>query len=88
MASSYASSTLSQDLLSSHDSQSTRDDEGSSVAGGGAGSIAYSQADRLRRASLSLSDTVSAFDYKSQEGNWRDDEERSQYSTTSGVTDY
>lgn len=83
-ASSYASSTFSQDLLS-HDSQSVRDDA-SSVAGGNGGSMAYSQADRLRRGSLSLSEAVS---YKSEEGNWRDDDERSTFSTSqSGVTDY
>lgn len=85
-ASSYASSTYSQDLLSS-DSQSVRDDA-SSVAGGPASSIAYSQADRLRRASISLSDDVSSFDYKSQDGR-DDDDARSSFSTNqSGVTDF
>lgn len=86
--SSYASSTFSQDLLGSHDSQSVRDDA-SSVAGGGVGgsSVAYSQADRLRRASMSLSDAVS--DYKSQEGGWRDDDDRSTYTASqAGTTEY
>ncbi|KAK4697556.1 regulator of nonsense transcripts 1, partial [Phenoliferia sp. Uapishka_3] len=85
-ASSYASSTFSQDLLS-HDSQSVRDDA-SSVADGAGSSIAYSQADRLRRASISLSDDVSSFDYKSQDGR-DDDDTRSTFSTSqSGVTDF
>lgn len=76
--SSYASSTFSQDLLS-HDSASVRDDA-SSVAGGPAGSIAYSQADRLR--------DDAGEDYKSQLG-WVDDDARSTFSTSqSGVTDY
>lgn len=85
-ASSYASSTFSQDLLSHTDSQSVRDDA-SSVAGGGASSIAFSQADRLRRNSLSLSDAVSSFDYKSQRD---DDDDRSTTYTTSqaGTTEY
>lgn len=84
-ASSYASSTFSQDLLSHTDSQSVRDDA-SSVAGG-ASSIAFSQADRLRRNSLSLSDAVSSFDYKSQRD---DDDDRSTTYTTSqaGMTEY
>lgn len=87
-ASTYASSTFSQDLLSS-DSQSVRDDA-SSIAGGGVGgsSIAYSQADRIRRASLSLSDAPSSF---LQDGsNWRDDDDaRSSYTTSqAGMTDY
>lgn len=35
---------------------------------------------------MSLSEAVS---YKSEEGNWRDDDERSTFSTSqSGVTDY
>ncbi|KAI5480920.1 ATP-dependent helicase NAM7 [Pseudohyphozyma bogoriensis] len=81
-ASSYASSTFSQDLLS-HDSQSVRDDA-SSIAGGTAASIAFSQADRLRRGSLSLTDDLGS-DYKSQ----IDDDARSSFSTSqSGITDY
>lgn len=87
--SSYASSTFSQDLLSSHDSQSTRDDASVIGGGGGAGSVAYSQADRLRRASISMSDSnASGFDYKSQEGNWRDDDDSKSSFSSSGVTDY
>lgn len=81
--SSYASSTFSQDLTSGTDSSSVRDDA-SSVAGGTASSIAYSQADRLRRGSLSASDA----DYKSQEGNWRDDDDASSQFSASGVTEY
>ncbi|GAA6060133.1 hypothetical protein JCM10212_001430 [Sporobolomyces blumeae] len=81
-ASSYASSTFSQDLLSSNDASSIRDDS-SSVAGGGiaASSIGFSQADRL-----SLADAAS--DYKSQAG-WRDDESdmRSAYAG-SQITEY
>lgn len=87
LSSSYASSTFSQDLTNG-DSNSTRDDA-SSVGGvesiDGGSSIAYSQADRLRRASLSLSDAVS-FDYKS-EISWRDDDDRSEISS-GGVTEY
>ena len=82
-SSSYASSTFSQDLTSGTDSSSVRDDA-SSVAGGPASSIAYSQADRLRRGSLSTSDA----DYKSQEGNWRDDDDVSSQFSASGVTEY
>lgn len=63
-------------------------DDNSSVADG-ASSIAYSQADRLRRSNSAASDVVSQFDYKSQEGNWRDDDDdnRSMVSS-SGVTEY
>ncbi|GAA5932881.1 uncharacterized protein JCM15063_002230 [Sporobolomyces koalae] len=83
-ASSYASSTFSQDLLSSNDASSIRDDA-SSIAGGGIGasSIGFSQADRL-----SLTDAAS--EYKSQAG-WRDDESdmRSTYTgSQAGMTEY
>ncbi|GAA5867915.1 hypothetical protein JCM1840_003487 [Sporobolomyces johnsonii] len=82
--SSYASSTFSQDLLSSNDASSVRDDA-SSVAGGGIGaasSVGFSQADRL-----SMADAAS--DYKSQAG-WRDDDDgRSTYTASqAGMTDY
>ncbi|GAA5954282.1 hypothetical protein JCM21900_005233 [Sporobolomyces salmonicolor] len=82
--SSYASSTFSQDLLSSNDASSMRDDA-SSVAGGGIGaasSVGFSQADRL-----SMADAAS--DYKSQAG-WRDDDDgRSTYTASqAGMTDY
>lgn len=88
---SYASSTLSQDLLSAADTQSIRDDA-SSIAGGGGSSIAYSQADRIRRASLSTSsvaDSMRSFDfYKSQHGD-DDDDGRSNYTASqAGTTDY
>lgn len=82
-ASSYASSTLSQDLLSATDNQSIRDDA-SSVAGG-ASSIAYSQADRLRRSSLSMSDNDYMIGLRLQD----DDDGRSNYTASqSGTTDY
>ncbi|GAA6004679.1 hypothetical protein JCM10207_000978 [Rhodosporidiobolus poonsookiae] len=80
-ASSYASSAFSQDLLSA-----PSDADASSVAGGiaasAAGSVGYSQADRL-----SLADSMSA--YKSQAG--FDDDARTTYTTTTsqaGMTDY
>ncbi|BGP53780.1 hypothetical protein JCM8202_005552 [Rhodotorula sphaerocarpa] len=88
-ASTYASSTFSQDLLSSADGASLRGDDVSSIANGGvpgsgmssaASSVGYSQADRL-----SLSDAVS--DYKSQAGWTNDDDARTTY-TLSNVTDY
>lgn len=88
-ASTYASSTFSQDLLSSADGASLRGDDASSIANGGvpgsgmssaASSVGYSQADRL-----SLSDAVS--DYKSQAGWTNDDDARTTY-TLSNVTDY
>lgn len=94
--SSYASSAFSQDLTSTTDGSSSiggengggRYNEGS--INDGASSIAYSQADRLRRSSISASDVVSQFDYKSQEGNWRDDEDEDNRSviSSSGVTEY
>ncbi|GAA5978371.1 hypothetical protein JCM10908_004330 [Rhodotorula pacifica] len=89
LASTYASSTFSQDLLSSADGASVRGDDTSSIANGGvpgsgmssaASSVGYSQADRL-----SLSDAVS--DYKSQAGWTNDDDARTTY-TLSNVTDY
>ncbi|GAA5960581.1 hypothetical protein JCM8115_003232 [Rhodotorula mucilaginosa] len=88
-ASTYASSTFSQDLLSSADGASVRGDDASSIANGGvpgsgmssaASSVGYSQADRI-----SLSDAVS--DYKSQAGWTNDDDARTTY-TLSNVTDY
>jgi regulator of nonsense transcripts 1 len=87
-ASTYASSTFSQDLLSSADGASVRGDDASSIANGGvpgsgmssaASSVGYSQADRI-----SLSDAVS--DYKSQAGWTNDDDARTTY-TLSNVTD-
>ncbi|GAA5990491.1 hypothetical protein JCM11641_007736 [Rhodosporidiobolus odoratus] len=81
-ASSYAASTLSQDLLSSAPS----DADSLSVAGGGlgsastAGSVSFSQADRL-----SFADGGS--EYKSQGG--FDDDARTTYTTSqAGMTDY
>lgn len=88
-ASTYASSTFSQDLLSSADGASVRGDDAGSIANGGvpgsgmssaASSVGYSQADRI-----SLSDAVS--DYKSQAGWTNDDDARTTY-TLSNVTDY
>ncbi|BGP13779.1 hypothetical protein JCM10213_006389 [Rhodosporidiobolus nylandii] len=80
-ASTYASSTFSQDLLSSAPS----DADASSVAGGGVGaasaigSVSFSQADRLDSAS----------EYKSQAGWTNDDDARTTYTTSqAGMTDY
>lgn len=97
--STYASSTYSQDFGGDHhhggvggttsgsstaDTASLRGDDASSIHG--APSIAYSQADRLRRGSLTLSDAPFS-DYKSQDG--RDDDAQSTFSTSqSGITDF
>ncbi|GAA6006360.1 uncharacterized protein JCM10292_002661 [Rhodotorula paludigena] len=84
-ASTYASSTFSQDLLSSADGASVRgDDAGGGLLGSGmssaASSVGFSQADRL-----SLADAAS--EYKSQAGWTNDDDARTTY-TVSNLTDY
>lgn len=82
-ASSYAASTFSQDLLSSNDASSVRDDASSINGGGGLGStssIGFSQADRL-----SLTDAAS--DYKSQ-GGWTNQDDGASAYSSSQVTEY
>ncbi|GAA5916537.1 hypothetical protein JCM8208_005043 [Rhodotorula glutinis] len=84
-AGTYASSTFSQDLLSSADGASVRggDDAGGLLGSGmssAASSVGFSQADRL-----SLADAAS--EYKSQAGWTNDDDARTTY-TASNLTDY
>ncbi|GAA5922644.1 hypothetical protein JCM3775_005802 [Rhodotorula graminis] len=85
VAGTYASSTFSQDLLSSADGASVRggDDAGGLLGSGmssAASSVGFSQADRL-----SLADAAS--EYKSQAGWTNDDDARTTY-TASNLTDY
>jgi regulator of nonsense transcripts 1 len=84
---SYASSVVSQDVgIAGTDT--------SSVVGGSAASIAYSQSDRLRRrssfgsvAGTSELGSLSQYDYKSQDEAADLDDMKSQYAgTQSGVT--
>lgn len=97
----YASSIISQDIgLGGVDSRSSVAGDGASVLGGvapsvsAASSIAYSQADRLRRrgslssvAGASDMGSLSQFDYKSQDDTADLDDMKSQYTgTQSGVT--
>lgn len=87
---SYASSIISQDAGPSSIAE-TGSAVGSAVPSDRASSMAYSQSDRLRHrlsyASLAgASDSVSTFDYKSQD-DIGDDDVKSQYAgTQSGVT--
>ncbi|SCV69006.1 BQ2448_2026 [Microbotryum intermedium] len=89
-ASSYASSTLSQDLHShASDTASLRDDV-SSINGGTAGSLAFSQADRLRRdEELDASSRYKSMGERGWSSHGDDDDASSQYTmSAAGTTEY
>ncbi|SGZ22232.1 BQ5605_C022g09458 [Microbotryum silenes-dioicae] len=89
-ASSYASSTLSQDLHShASDTASVRDDV-SSINGGTAGSLAFSQADRLRRdEEFEASSAYKSLGERAWSSHGDDDDASSQYTVSAaGTTEY